>query len=97
MRVFFGEGSSYKGAAERLNLHHNSVKYRVDRAVQRCGRRIGDDRIDVEIAVLVCHHLGSAVLLAAPLGVMLQSLEGVFILHRTVRTPFSRPFFLGSF
>ena len=61
MRVFFGEGSSYKGAAERLNLHHNSVKYRVDRAVERRGRRIGDDRIDVEIALLVCHHLGSAV------------------------------------
>ena len=66
MRVFFGEGSSYKGAAERLNLHHNSVKYRVDRAVERRGRRIGDDRIDVEIALLVCHHLGSAVLMAAP-------------------------------
>jgi len=66
MRVFFAEGSSYKGAAERLNLHHNSVKYRVDRAVERRGRRIGDDRIDVEIALLVCHHLGSAVLMAAP-------------------------------
>jgi hypothetical protein len=87
MRLFFGGGSSYKGAAERLNLHHNSVKYRVDRAVQRCSRRIGDNRIDVEIAVLVCHHLGSAVLLAAPLGVMLQSLAGVFTRHRTVRTP----------
>jgi DNA-binding PucR family transcriptional regulator len=66
MRVFFGEGSSYKGAAERLNLHHNSVKYRVDRAIERRGRLIGDDRIDVEIALLVGHHLGSAVLMAAP-------------------------------
>jgi DNA-binding PucR family transcriptional regulator len=66
MRVFFGEGSSYKGAAERLNLHHNSIKYRVDRAVERRGRPIGDDRIDVEIALLACHHLGSAVLMAAP-------------------------------
>ena len=65
--------------------------------VPSSGAVAGDDRIDVEIAVLVCHHLGSAVLLAAPLGVMLQSLVGVFIIHRTVRTPFSRPFFLGSF
>ena len=97
MRLFFGGGSSYKGTAERLNLHHNSVKYRVDRTVQRCGRWIGDDRIDVEVAVLVCHYLGSAVLLAASLGVMLQPLVGVFIIHRTVRRPFSRPFFLGSF
>lgn len=62
LRVFLGAGSSYKAAAERLNLHHNSVRYRVERAVERRGRAIADDRIDVELALLACHYFGAAVL-----------------------------------
>lgn len=66
LRVFLGQGSSYKAAAERLNLHHNSVRYRVERAVERRGRAITDDRIDVELALLACHHFGAAVLASPP-------------------------------
>jgi hypothetical protein len=62
LRVFLGCGSSYKVAAEELNLHFNSVKYRVARAVERRGREIGSDRLDVELALLACHWYGSAVL-----------------------------------
>jgi hypothetical protein len=62
LRVFLGCGSSYKVAAENLNLHFNSVKYRVARAVSRRGREIGADRLDVELALLACHWYGSAVL-----------------------------------
>ena len=62
LRVFLGCGSSYKVAAEELNLHFNSVKYRVARAVDRRGREIGSDRLDVELALLACHWYGSAVL-----------------------------------
>jgi hypothetical protein len=62
LRVFLGCGSSYKVAAEDLNLHFNSVKYRVARAVARRGREIGADRLDVELALLACHWYGSAVL-----------------------------------
>ena len=62
LRVFLGCGSSYKVAAEELNLHFNSVKYRVGRAVARRGRDIGSDRLDVELALLACHWYGSAVL-----------------------------------
>jgi DNA-binding PucR family transcriptional regulator len=62
LRVFLGCGSSYKLAAEELNLHFNSVKYRVARAVARRGREIGGDRLDVELALLACHWYGSAVL-----------------------------------
>ena len=62
LRVFLGCGSSYKVAAEDLNLHFNSVKYRVARAVARRGREIGSDRLDVELALLACHWYGSAVL-----------------------------------
>ena len=62
LRVFLGCGSSYKMAAEELNLHFNSVKYRVGRAVARRGREIGSDRLDVELALLACHWYGTAVL-----------------------------------
>jgi DNA-binding PucR family transcriptional regulator len=62
LRVFLGCGSSYKAAAEELNLHFNSVKYRVGRAVARRGREIGSDRLDIELALLACHWYGAAVL-----------------------------------
>jgi DNA-binding PucR family transcriptional regulator len=38
------------------------VKYRVQRAVERRGRPITDDRLDVELALLVCRWFGAAVL-----------------------------------
>lgn len=62
LRIFLGCGSSYKLAAEELNMHFNSVKYRVGRAVARRGREIGADRLDVELALQACHWYGSAVL-----------------------------------
>ncbi|MBU9763692.1 PucR family transcriptional regulator [Mycobacterium sp. TNTM28] len=62
LQVFLSENSSYKAAAERLNLHHNSVKYRVQRAVERRGEPIGDDRLDVELALLACRNFGTSVL-----------------------------------
>ena len=62
LRVYLACGCSYKLAAEELNLHFNSVKYRVGRAVARRGREIGTDRLDVELALVVCHWYGSAVL-----------------------------------
>jgi len=62
LRVYLGCGCSYKVAAEELNMHFNSVKYRVARAVERRGREIGSDRLDVELALLACHWYGPAVL-----------------------------------
>jgi DNA-binding PucR family transcriptional regulator len=64
LRVFLGCGSSYTQAAEELNLHFNTVKYRVGRAIARRGRSIGSDRLDVELALLTCHWYGAAVLLS---------------------------------
>jgi DNA-binding PucR family transcriptional regulator len=43
-------------------LHTNSIKYRVQRAIERRGRPITDGRLDVEIALLLCHWYGSVVL-----------------------------------
>jgi len=62
LRVFLRCGSSYKQAAEKLDLHFNSVKYRVGRAVARRGRPIAGDRLDVELALLMCQWYGPAVL-----------------------------------
>ncbi|MBU3064935.1 helix-turn-helix domain-containing protein [Nocardia sp. NEAU-G5] len=66
LRVFLRTGSSYKAAAEELDLHFNSVKYRVGRAVARRGRPIAQDRLDVELALLVCHWYGPVVLRPDP-------------------------------
>ena len=60
--VFLRAGGSFKAAAEELHLHTNSIKYRVQRAIDRRGRPITDRRLDVEIALLLCHWYGSSVL-----------------------------------
>lgn len=62
LRVYLRSGSSFKAAADELHLHYNSVKYRVRRAVERRGRPIGTDRLEVEVALLLCQWYGEAVL-----------------------------------
>jgi DNA-binding PucR family transcriptional regulator len=62
LRVYLHDGASYKSAGEKLNLHFNSVKYRVGRAEERRGRPVDDDRLDVELALLLCQRYGTAVL-----------------------------------
>lgn len=62
LREFLRTGSSFKATADELHLHVNSVKYRVQRAVERRERPIADDRLDVEVALLLCHVFGTAVL-----------------------------------
>jgi DNA-binding PucR family transcriptional regulator len=64
LRIFLRCGSSYKTAAEELDLHFNTVKYRVGRAVARRRRPIEADRLDVELALLACQWYGQAVLQA---------------------------------
>ena len=62
LRVFLREGSSYTAAGERLMLHPNSVRYRVNRAVERRGRPVGGDRLEVELALLACQQFKQAVM-----------------------------------
>ena len=62
LRVFLSARSSFKAAAEELHLHSNSVKYRVHRAIERRGRPISEGRLDVEVALTLCHWYGEAVL-----------------------------------
>ncbi len=58
LEVFLRTGGSFKATAEQQLLHANSVKYRVRRAVERRGRPIDDDRLDVEVALAVRRIFG---------------------------------------
>ncbi|WIM85941.1 helix-turn-helix domain-containing protein [Candidatus Mycobacterium wuenschmannii] len=62
LRVFLRAGSSYKAAAEELQIHTNTVKYRVSRAVARRGQPVAASRLDLEVALLMCDWFGDAVL-----------------------------------
>ncbi len=53
LEAFLRTSSSYKATAEEQNLHVSSVKYRIQRAVERRGQPIGADRLDVEVALLL--------------------------------------------
>jgi GGDEF-like domain/PucR C-terminal helix-turn-helix domain len=66
LRVFLRCGSSYKQSADELDLHFNTVKYRIGRAVARRGTPIEHDRLDVELALLACQWYGTAVLHSGP-------------------------------
>jgi PucR C-terminal helix-turn-helix domain/GGDEF-like domain len=58
VQVFLQHGGSFTEAAARLHLHKNTVHYRVKKAEQLRGRPLTDDRLDVEVALLVCDALG---------------------------------------
>lgn len=61
LRIFLGAGSGYHEAARELNINFDALRNRVERAVIRRGRPI-DDRLDVELALQVCHWYGESVL-----------------------------------
>ncbi|WP_217995839.1 PucR family transcriptional regulator [Kribbia dieselivorans] len=60
--TFLATGGSFQATGEALVLHRNTVKYRVDRAVELRGRPVDADRLDVELALEVIRLLGEAVL-----------------------------------
>ena len=67
-------GSQHPGAAAPQELVVNTRRNRAEPAMQpavlaralagveRRGRRIRDDRLDVEVALLICHWFGASVL-----------------------------------
>ena len=63
--VFLEERHSYVATAARLHLHKNTVRYRVERALQLRGRPLEDDRLDLELALHACARLGNHVLVPA--------------------------------
>jgi hypothetical protein len=62
LRVFFLTGENYTDTASLMNLHRNTVKYRVTRALELRDTGIDPNRIDLAVALNVCHFLGPAVL-----------------------------------
>jgi DNA-binding PucR family transcriptional regulator len=58
VRVFLQCGGSYTDAATRLHLHKNTVHYRVRKAEEALPGPLADNRLDVEVALLVCDQLG---------------------------------------
>ena len=63
LSVFLQENGSFKATAERLTLHKNTVQYRVRKAQEGMGGALGDQRLQVELALLAAQWLGAAVLL----------------------------------
>ncbi|SDC48284.1 PucR family transcriptional regulator [Rhodococcus tukisamuensis] len=68
IRVFLANGSSYTATADQLNMHKNSVVYRLRKAEDQLGHKLRDGRLDLEVALALCHWLGAAVLGAGPDG-----------------------------
>ncbi|MBS9372167.1 PucR family transcriptional regulator [Rhodococcus sp. B50] len=62
-RVFMRTGGSYVHTSEELVLHRNTVKYRLHKAEEERGRSLSENRLDLELALHVCHVLGRPVLL----------------------------------
>lgn len=60
--AFLRAKSSYVAAADVVHLHKNTVKYRVDKAIDARGRPLDDDRLTLELALTACQWLGPAVL-----------------------------------
>lgn len=60
--VFLSQAGSYRTAGDMLHVHRNTVKYRVDRAIEVRGRDLTDDRFNLELALLACRWLGRSVL-----------------------------------
>ncbi|MFL6060327.1 MAG: PucR family transcriptional regulator [Marmoricola sp.] len=64
LRVFLSTRNSFAATAELVHLHKNTVKYRVDRAVELRGRGVDEDRLDLELALIACRWLGTAALVS---------------------------------
>jgi DNA-binding PucR family transcriptional regulator len=63
LRVFLAANGSYQAAGERLAIHKNTVQYRIRKAHEILGGHpIQERRSDVELALRICHGLGSVML-----------------------------------
>lgn len=66
VQCFLEANGSFTEAAARLHLHKNTVSYRIRKAEEVRGRPLSEDRLDVEVALLVCDLLWRRVNAAAP-------------------------------
>jgi hypothetical protein len=64
LSVFLSTGRSYVHTGTQLNLHRNSVQYRVKKALDVLGGQALDRPLDLQLALLACRVLGAPVLKA---------------------------------
>lgn len=62
LRTFLGQQNSFPATASLLNVHKNTVRYRIEKAVEARGRPLDEDRLDLELALIACEWLGDIVL-----------------------------------
>lgn len=62
LTVYLEDGANATRAAERLNTHKNTVRYRVQRAEETLGRPVTEDRLGLELALRVVQILGDVAL-----------------------------------
>ncbi len=65
VQAFLAHRGSFLATGEHLHLHKNTVKYRIDKAVEELGRPLDHDRLELELALVAADQLGSAVLSAS--------------------------------
>ncbi|HEY2834521.1 MAG TPA: helix-turn-helix domain-containing protein [Sporichthyaceae bacterium] len=63
--LFLGN-RSFTSTAREQHLHKNTIQYRVKRAEEALGRPLEEHRDDIELALRVCHWVGTPVLRAVP-------------------------------
>lgn len=62
LRTYLETGGISVETGRRLYIHRNTVHYRVQRAEEIRGRPLEEDRIDLEVALVLCSQLGGSVL-----------------------------------
>lgn len=62
LRDHLSAGCSYRATAELLSMHKNSVKYRIEKALELRGAPLEAERSDIELALVACQLLGRNVL-----------------------------------
>ncbi|WP_229053900.1 CdaR family transcriptional regulator [Aeromicrobium sp. Leaf350] len=62
LRAFLAHRGSFLATGEHLHLHKNTVKYRIDKAVEEIGHPLEDDRLELEMALVAAAQLGPVVL-----------------------------------
>jgi PucR C-terminal helix-turn-helix domain/GGDEF-like domain len=60
LRAFFAANSNFRAAAAQLGIHHNTVRYRLEKAEETLGRPIGQRRLHLELALHLAERLGAA-------------------------------------
>lgn len=60
--AFVEDRESYVATAARTHLHKNTVKYRIDRAIEVRGKPLSEERLDLQLALIACKWLGPEVL-----------------------------------